>query len=164
MESISSEKLQIVWHTLSKIELAISRLQERTAVIKSVDDFLLSPSGMEKLDAACMVLIAIGESVKNLDKITNGTLLPTYPSIPWKRVMGMRDVIAHHYFDVDAEVVFEVITKEIAPLKAAIETFKGRPAFRRNGSLGFGSLRFRLHVAGNSDGEIGRRFRSYEGL
>ena len=124
MESISSEKLQIIWHTLSKIELAISRLQERTAAIKTVDDFLLSPSGMEKLDAACMVLIAIGESVKNLDKLTEGALLPTYPAIPWKRVMGMRDVIAHHYFDVDAEVVFGVITKEIAPLKTAIETFK----------------------------------------
>ena len=124
MESISSEKLQIIWHTLSKIELAISRLQERTVAIKTVDDFLLSPSGMEKLDAACMVLIAIGESVKNLDKLTEGTLLPTYPANPWKRVMGMRDVIAHHYFDVDAEVVFGVITKEIVPLKTAIETFK----------------------------------------
>ena len=106
MESISSEKLQIVWHTLSKIELAISRLQERTAVIKSVDDFLLSPSGMEKLDAACMVLIAIGESVKNLDKITNGTLLPTYPSIPWKRVMGMRDGYYTGKHHLDDDLVF----------------------------------------------------------
>lgn len=124
MESISSENLPIILHTLDKIELAINRLQERTTVIKSVDDFLLSPGGMEKLDAACMVLIAIGESIKNLDKITDGQLLPTYPSIPWKRVMGMRDVIAHHYFDVDAEVVYGVITKEIAPLKTAIEAFK----------------------------------------
>ena len=43
--------------------------------------------------------------------------------VEWK-IMGMRDVIAHHYFDVDAEVVYGVITKEIAPLKTAIETFK----------------------------------------
>lgn len=71
-----------------------------------------------------MVLIAFGESIKNLDKITDGNLLPTYPSIPWKRVMGMRDVIAHHYFDVDAEVVYGVIAKEIEPLKAAITYFK----------------------------------------
>lgn len=98
MESISSENQTAVWHTLSKIELAINRLQERTVSIHSYNDFLLSPSGMEKLDAACMVLLAIGESIKNLDKITGGRLLPTYPSIPWKRVMGMRDVIAHHYF------------------------------------------------------------------
>lgn len=124
MEYISSENLPIVWHTLEKIELAINRLQERTANIKSTDDFLLTPSGMEKLDAACMVLIAIGESIKNLDKVTNGNMLPTYPSIPWKRVMGMRDVIAHHYFDVDADVVYSVISKELSPLKTAIEHFK----------------------------------------
>jgi len=124
MESISSENLPVVWHTLNKIELAISRLQERTVAIHNVNDFLLTPSGMEKLDAACMVLIAIGESIKNLDKLTDGKLLPTYPSIPWKRVMGMRDVIAHHYFDVDAEVVYGVIAKEIEPLKAAIAYFK----------------------------------------
>ena len=124
MESISSENLPAVWHTLIKIELAINRLQERTAAIHTVNDFLLTPSGMEKLDAACMVLIAIGESIKNLDKLTAGHLLPTYPSIPWKRVMGMRDVIAHHYFDVDAEVVFGVIAKEIGPLKDAIVYFK----------------------------------------
>ena len=124
MESISSEKLPLIWHTLSKIELAISRLQERTSTINTVDDFLKSPSGMEKLDAACMVLMTIGESIKNLDKITDGQLLSTYPSIPWKRVMGMRDIIAHHYFDVDPEIVLEVIKKEIAPLKAAIVIFK----------------------------------------
>ena len=121
---MSSENLPTVWHTLNKIELAINRLQERTSAIRSVNDFLLTPSGIEKLDAACMVLIAIGESVKNLDKLTDGLLLPTYPSIPWKRVMGMRDVIAHHYFDVDAEVVYGVISKEIEPLKVAIAYFK----------------------------------------
>ena len=124
MESISSENLPTIWHTLDKIELAINRLQERTSTIHTVNDFLLTPSGMEKLDAACMVLIAIGESIKNLDKLTDGHLLPTYPSIPWKRVMGMRDVIAHHYFDVDAEVVYGVIAKEIEPLKTAIVYFK----------------------------------------
>jgi uncharacterized protein with HEPN domain len=81
---------------------------------------------MEKLDAACMVLIAIGESVKNLDKVSEGKLLQTYPSIPWKRVMGIRDIMAHHYFEVDAEVVFEVVKKELNPLKQAINYFKNQ--------------------------------------
>ena len=124
MEFESTEKLQMVYETLKNIETAITRLQERTVQIHTVDDFLLSPFGMEKLDAACMVLIAIGESIKNLDKLTNGKMLPTYPNIPWKRVMGMRDVIAHHYFDVDADVVYSVISKELSPLKSAIEFFK----------------------------------------
>ena len=126
MESISSENLPLIWHSLSQLELAINRLQERTQTILSVDDFLTSPVGMEKLDAACMVLIAIGESVKNLDKVSEGKLLPTYPSIPWKRVMGIRDIMAHHYFEVDADVVFEVVKKELDPLKQAIAYFKNQ--------------------------------------
>ena len=124
MESISSKNLPLVLHTLSQIELAIDRLQERTMNIRSVDDFLSTPGGMEKLDAACMVLIAIGESIKNLDKVSEGKLLPTYPTIPWKKVMGIRDIMAHHYFEVDADVIFEVISKELEPLKKAILFFK----------------------------------------
>ena len=124
MESISSENLPIVSHTLDQIELAIERLQERTKNIQTVDDFLSTPGGMEKLDAACMVLIAIGESIKNLDKVSEGKLLPLYPSIPWKKVMGIRDIMAHHYFEVDADVVYEVINKELEPLKNAILFFK----------------------------------------
>ena len=124
MESISSRNLPLVLHTLSQIELAIDRLQERTKSIRSVDDFLSTPGGMEKLDAACMVLIAIGESIKNLDKVSEGKLLPTYPAIPWKKVMGIRDIMAHHYFEVDADVVYEVISKELESLKKAILFFK----------------------------------------
>ena len=56
---------------------------------------------MNTMAYACMVLIALGESVKTLDKLTDRKLLPTYPSIDWKGVMGVRDVIALHYFDVD---------------------------------------------------------------
>jgi len=126
MESISSRNLPLVSHTLNQIELAINRLQERTKNIHSVDDFLSTPGGMEKLDAACMVLIAIGESIKNLDKVSEGKLLPTYPSIPWKRVMGIRDIMAHHYFEVDADVVFDVVSKELEPLKKAILFLKNQ--------------------------------------
>jgi len=51
-----------------------------------------------------MLLIAIGESLKNIDKMTDGELLLKYPTIKWKKAMAVRDVISHHYFDLDAEV------------------------------------------------------------
>lgn len=97
------ERDKMLYETLKNIDMVLTRLLERTVQVRSADDFRLSPWGMEKLDAACMILIAVGESVKTLDKLTNKQLLPTYPSIDWKGVMGMRDVIAHHYFDVDAQ-------------------------------------------------------------
>ena len=108
---------------LEDILSAIDRLEDRTKDVQTTDDFLSSSSGMVLLDATCMLLIAIGESLKNLDKNTDGKLLPTYPSIPWKNVKGMRDIIAHHYFDVDASQILWIIKNEIAPLKVAIQFF-----------------------------------------
>ena len=124
MEFESTEKLAMVYETLKNIETAITRLQERTVQIHSADDFVLSPFGMEKLDAACMVIIALGESVKTLDKLTNKELLPTYPSLDWKKVMGARDIMAHHYFMIDAEEVFSIVKNDLEPLKKAIVFFK----------------------------------------
>ena len=123
MESLSSETKGIALDILEDILSAIEKLEERTKDIHSIDDFLCSSSGMVLLDATCMLLIAIGESLKNLDKTTNGVLLPTYPSIPWKNVKGLRDIIAHHYFDVDASHILWIIKNEISPLKDAINFF-----------------------------------------
>ncbi len=123
MEFTSSHKKYIALGILEQIEKAILRLQERTVHIKSTDDFLLSPEGMEKLDAACMLLIAIGESLKSFDKVTEKQVLSTYPAIPWNNVMGVRDIIAHHYFNIDAEEIFEIIRDELSPLLVAIRYF-----------------------------------------
>ena len=123
MASLSSESQSIALDILEDILSAIERLEERTKDIHSTDDFLSSASGMVLLDATCMLLIAIGESLKNLDKVTNGELLPTYPSVPWKNVKGLRDIIAHHYFDVDAAQILWIIKNEISPLKEAIRFF-----------------------------------------
>ena len=55
MEFESTEELQMVYEALNNINIAINRMEERSANIHSVDDYLISPAGMEKLDAACMV-------------------------------------------------------------------------------------------------------------
>ena len=123
MLSLSSEQIGIAKDILEDIFSAIERLEERTKSVRSIDDFIGSSENMVLLDATCMLLIAIGESLKNLDKTTNGQLLPTYPSIPWKNVKGLRDIIAHHYFDVDAAQILWIIQNEIKPLKQAIEYF-----------------------------------------
>jgi uncharacterized protein with HEPN domain len=101
---------------LAQIHQATQTVLKRFDPIKSADDFTSSDSGMEKLDAICMQLITIGEGLKNLDKITGNTLLAQYPEIEWKKVKGMRDIISHHYFDLDAEAIFEVCKNHKAPL------------------------------------------------
>lgn len=106
---------------LKDIKKALTLIVDRSFVVTHVNDFLCSPEGMLRLDALCMNLIALGESVKNLDKITNGELLTLYPEIYWKGIMRIRDKIAHHYFDIDAEIVFATLKKDIAPLSIVID-------------------------------------------
>lgn len=85
--------------TLTQILSAAERILKRFKPIRTSDDFLEDETGLEKLDSICMQLIAIGESLKNVDKLTDKKLLPNYPAVDWKSVKGMRDIISHHYFD-----------------------------------------------------------------
>ena len=107
--------------TLTQIHGAAGRILKRFEPILTSDDFLDDEAGLEKLDAICMQLIAIGESLKNVDKLTDKKLLPNYPAVDWKSVKGMRDIISHHYFDLDAEAVFDVCKNDILTLKETLE-------------------------------------------
>ena len=104
-----------VLHLLDKVIESLEVIQQRTENIHCTNDFLDSATGTLLLDGVCMKLIATGESIKNLDKLTAGNLLIYYPQIPWREVMGMRDIIVHHYFEVDADVIFNT-EKENIPL------------------------------------------------
>ena len=112
---------EIVKNSLANILSVCNTIEERATNITCGDDFATSPGGMLKLDAVCMNLIAIGEAVKGLDKVTHGELLTQYPQVYWSGVMRMRDKIAHHYFEVDADVVYSTIVEDIPPLKKTIQ-------------------------------------------
>lgn len=104
---------ELALDSLFNIESALKTIIERAKVVPTPNHFLLSPDGMMRLDAICMNLIALGEAVKGLDKITKGQLLACYPQIYWGGIMRMRDKIAHHYFEMDAEVVFRTLQEDI---------------------------------------------------
>ena len=75
------------------------------------------------LAADCMLIEAIGEGIKRIDERTNGELLIYCPEIPWKAVKGMRDHIAHGYFDINSELVWDVVKNDLSPLRDAINYF-----------------------------------------
>jgi len=112
LSMLDSDKRQIQ-ELMDMVLDAISVIQERTRHIQKGDDFLLSPDNMFILDGVCMKLIFIGESIKNIDKTTQGKLLCKYPIIPWKEVMRQRDLIAHHYFRIDADSIYSTIKDDL---------------------------------------------------
>ena len=123
MECTSLNKKQRVIGILEQIQTAIGQLKEWNADIKQADDYYLSPDGMQKLAASCMLIEAIGEGVHQIDDITEGKLFPERPEIPWEDVIGIRNHIAHGYFDIDGEVVYGVIKQDLDPLLEAVEYF-----------------------------------------
>lgn len=114
-------KSQIIESLLKKILQTVERILANSETITSPSFYLLTPSGMERLESTCMLLIAIGEGVKGVDKLTEKKLLSHYPEMDWKGVMGMRDIIAHHYFDLDAEMVYDVIKNDLPKLKDVLQ-------------------------------------------
>ncbi len=107
---------ELVLDIISQMEATLQTVIHRTERIRSADDFLRSDSGMILLDSVCMKLVAVGESLKNIDKITHNSLLVKYDGVNWKDIKGMRDVIVHHYFEIDADIVYKTLSHDVPVL------------------------------------------------
>ena len=70
-----------------------------------------------------MLIEAIGEGIKQVDKLTQSKLLCERPKIPWIDVIGIRNHIAHGYFDIDGDIVFDIVKNNLNDLLAAVDYF-----------------------------------------
>lgn len=68
-------------------------------------------------DAVRVRLIEIGEAVKALDP----ELLAGEPDIPWRQIAGMRDQLAHRYFDTSHAIVAGTVQHDLPQLEAAVD-------------------------------------------
>jgi len=101
-------------HCLESIIEAIDRIIEYTSGFKSADDF---NSDYRNFDATMMNFVVIGEMVEKLSedfKTKNST-------IEWIKIKGFRNIVAHDYFGIDAEEVWQIIKNKIPKLKADID-------------------------------------------
>lgn len=110
--------------TLEQIETTLENLLKSTASIKDLEELTKSADGMLRLNGICMSFIIIGEEIKRIDRYTKKQFLPNYPSISWNDIMGMRDRIAHGYFEIDTDVIFDTLKNDIPPLLTVIKQMK----------------------------------------
>ncbi|MFN3179060.1 MAG: DUF86 domain-containing protein [Thermus sp.] len=92
---------------------AISRIERYLADLDR-DAFLASDL---HLDAVVRNLEIVGEAARHLPE----ELRDRYPEIPWRRVVGLRNVVAHQYFAVDPEVVWVVAKEQVPTLKNILQ-------------------------------------------
>ena len=99
---------------LEDIKISISEIDTFLKGVKSKEEF---KNNIEKIRAVERNIEIIGEAVKKIpDEIRAYS-----PDIPWQKIAGIRDILAHAYFSIDIEILWDVITNQIKNLKHAIE-------------------------------------------
>ncbi|MGH9022506.1 MAG: HepT-like ribonuclease domain-containing protein [Acidimicrobiia bacterium] len=95
------------------------RLEDVLAAVRAINDHLARGSLEDGLvfDAVRVRLIEIGEAVKAIDP----DLLVLEPEIPWLDVAGLRNHLAHRYFDTAQGIVQATVEHDLPPLVAATE-------------------------------------------
>ena len=120
MRSISKEKIVGMLHF---VEEQSSFIERTTKHLNSYHDFLISDSAMVLFNSTCMCLQTIGETVRQIDNLTEEALLvENYKEIPWKRIIGLRNILSHEYAAIDPEAIFNPIKIGIPPLLATINS------------------------------------------
>lgn len=71
-------------------------------------------------DAVRVRLIEIGEAIKDIDP----DLLAHEPGVPWRDIAGMRDHLAHRYFDTGHAIVAATVERDLPPLVAAVQRLR----------------------------------------
>ena len=70
-------------------------------------------------DAVIRNLQIIGEAVKNIPQETRDLA----PEIEWRKIAGLRDILAHAYFQIDNEIIWDIIQNKVQPLKEKAQSF-----------------------------------------
>ena len=91
---------------------AIARIERYTASI-TLDTFR---SQEQLIDAVVRNFIVIGEAARYVPP----EITAHYPAVPWAKMRGLRNVVVHAYFDVDADILWETLRQDLPPLVPAL--------------------------------------------
>ena len=111
---------------LTPLRQALERIERKAKPLLNDPALLEQEEGQDLLDVICMQFLAAGEALKRLEKLRPGLLAASFPEIDWKGAMGFRDVIAHQYFDLDAEQVLLICQEALPGVLDAIRSLEAR--------------------------------------
>jgi uncharacterized protein with HEPN domain len=106
---------------LSFILESIALIKSRFQNINSSNDFLLDDNGLMILDSISMRLQSVGEAIKNIDKKEQDLLLKVADKFYWSKIIKTREILTHHYIDIDAETIFNICDEKLDELEQKIK-------------------------------------------
>jgi len=99
---------------LEDIEAACTSIQEYTDGLSKSDVL----DDKMRFDAVLMNLYVIGEAAKKLPQEAR----EGYRSVDWRRVAGMRDFIAHQYFALDLDIIWDAVENDVPALRDEVRS------------------------------------------
>lgn len=100
-ERYIDRNVQRVYHILQRASEIKNRIKD-LSYEAFIDDLTL-------VDATLYKLTVIGEAIRAMDD----SFRAAHPDLPWKSIVGLRNILVHQYEDVDYSIVWDVITKEL---------------------------------------------------
>ena len=67
-----------------------------------------------------MMLIAISENIHRIEKTTGEELLAEESNVDWESIKGIRNILAHDYFNIDADEIYAICSRDLISLKQAL--------------------------------------------
>jgi uncharacterized protein with HEPN domain len=110
---------------------SIKLIESRFLKIRLPVEFVQSADGITLLDAISMRLQVIGESVRKIQKM-NPSFLDLYSDVEWDKIAKFRDLVSHHYQQVDHEIVYDVCKAHIPRLKDALHKIRSKLSSSNN--------------------------------
>jgi uncharacterized protein with HEPN domain len=93
---------------------AIDKIKRYSADFTTPDDFY---HDSKSFDATMMQFVVIGEIIARMDEGYKAT----HSQVPWQKIKNFRNVIAHDYFGIDADEIWEIIHDKLLPLEEEIK-------------------------------------------
>lgn len=120
MQSMSNHSVSNpIKERLEEIIESIDLIQLWSQDIPTAQDFLSSQSKVMVFNACVMRLQVIGEHVGKILKETPA-VLEVHPEIPWLAIYDLRNIISHEYANIDEDIIFSIIRKDLEPLREAV--------------------------------------------
>ncbi len=73
-----------------------------------------------------LALVRLLEIIGEATKVLSPEFCAAHSSLPWKKMAGMRDRLIHGYFDINHDIVWETVTKDLPPLIATLTQLAAR--------------------------------------
>lgn len=80
-----------------------------------------SRQAVQRDEVLMLALVHLLEVLGEAAKAVSGEVRRQAPTIPWRDLAGTRDRLIHGYFDVDLDIVWQIVTRDLPPLIEALE-------------------------------------------